>query len=178
MEHLDLLSAIRLGTKGINEFKKLEEYMPLRLSKYLVSGIEENSEQHIEIKSEFEKCHLPLSCIVPYPLKQNYVYLNLTNKIEDIFITKKLGRGSTLKMQLNEQQKRAIGNAISILNKDESSSVQLKNKLMELWNTYPNLKMVKNWWNTLPCHFNITPVGVALANAYGHGKDSSIPCLY
>lgn len=178
MEHLDLLSAIRLGTKGINEFKKLEEYIPLRLSNYLVSGIEENSEQHIEIKSEFEKCGLPLNSIVPYPLKQNYVYLNLTNKIEDIVITKELGGGVTLKMQLNEQQKRAMGNAISILKKDESSNIQLKNKLMEVWNTYSNLKMVRSWWNALPCHFNITPVGVALANAYAHGKDSNIPELY
>jgi len=178
MEHLDLLSAIRLGTKGINKFKKLEEYMPLHLSYYLVSGIEENSEQLIEIKSEFEKCGLPLNCIVPYPLKQNYVYLNLTNKIEEIVITKELGGGVTLKMQLNEQQKRVMGDAISILKKDESNSVQLKNKLMEVWNTYPNLKMVGNWWNSLPCHFNITPVGVALANAYAHGKDSSIPRLY
>lgn len=178
MEHLDLLSAIRLGTKGINEFKNLEEYMPLRLSNYLVSGIEENSEQLIEIKSEFEKCGIPLNCIVPYPLKQNHVYLNLTNKIEDIEISKKLTGGITLRMRLNEQQKRAMSNAISILKKDESSSVQLKNKLMEVWNTYPNLKVVSNWWNTLPCPFNITPVGVALANAYAHGKDSGIPRLY
>lgn len=178
MEHLDLLSAVRLGTKGINTFKKLEEYVPLHLSNYLVSGIEENSEQYQKIKNEFEKCSLPLNCLVPYPLKQNYVYLNLTGKIEDMVITKELNGGIKLEMKLNEQQKQVMGNAISILRHDESSSAFLKNKLMELWDTYPNLKIVRNWWNTLPCHFTITPVGIALANAYTQGKDSSIPGLY
>lgn len=178
MEHLDLLSAIRLGTKGFDEFIKLEDYMPLKLSNYLLSGIEENSEKHLEIKDEFEQCGLPLSCIVQYPLKQNYVYLNLPNKLENLEITKKFGNGITLKMKLNKQQKDAMSKAMSLLNKEESNNMSLKKKLMELWDTYPNLKSVKEWWNSLPCHFKITPVGVALANAYAHGKESDIPSLY
>jgi hypothetical protein len=178
MEHLDLLSAVRLGTKGINTFKKLEEYMPSLLSDYLVSGLEDNSEKLTEIKHDFMQCGIPQNCIVPYPLKQNYVYLNVTSKLENITITKELGNGITLKMKLNEQQKETMSKAISILKKDESNNISLKNKLMEIWDTYPNLKLVKEWWNELPCHFIITPVGVALANAYAHGKDSSVPCLY
>ena len=178
MEHLDLLSAIRIGTKGINTFKKLEEFMPSMLSNYLVSGLEDNSEKLAEIKHDFMQCGIPQKCIVPYPLRQNYVYLNVTNKIEDIVIIKELGNGNTLKMKLNEQQKTIMSKAISILKKDESNNISLKKKLMEIWDTYPNLKLVKEWWNALPCPFDITPVGVALANAYAHGKDSNIPNLY
>lgn len=178
MEHLDLLSAIRLGTKGINEFKKLDEYMPLRLSNYLISGIDNNSDKLIEIKKEFEQCGIPQNCFVLYPLKQNYIYLNLSNNIEDIRITKELGERITIRTLLNENQKSVFKNALTIINKDESKNKSLRGKLMELWDTYPNLKMVKTWWDSLPCYFNITPVGVALANAYAHGKDSKIPSIY
>ena len=178
MEHLDLLSAIRLGTKGINTFKKLEEYVPSLLSNYLVSGIEDNSEILTEIKHDFLQCGIPQNCIIPYPLRQNFVYLNVTSKLEDIVLKKELGNGITLKMKLNEQQKETMSKAISILKKDESNNTSLKNKLMEIWDTYPNLKLVKEWWNALLCSFNITPVGVALANAYAHGKEPNIPNLY
>ena len=34
------------------------------------------------------------------------------------------------------------------------------------------------WWNNLSGHFTITPVGVALANAYIRGKEPSVPSLY
>lgn len=178
LEHLDLLSAIRLGIKGINSFKKLEEYIPFLLSKYLVSGLEGNSEKLMKIKHEFMQCGIPLSCIVPYPLKQNYVYLNVTRNLEDLVITKELDNGNTWEMKMNELQKETMSKAFSILNKDESNNISLKKKLMEIWDTYPNLKLVKEWWNVLPCHFEITPVGAALANAYAHGKYPSIPNLY
>lgn len=179
MEHLDLLSAIRLGAEGINKFKKLDEYMPSRLSKYLVSGIINDSEKLIEIKNEFEQNGIPTNNIVDYPLKQNYVYLNLSyNDIDRLEITKEIKKGIVIKMPLKEQQKTVMKNAFVFFNKDESNNVALKNELIGVWNTYPNLKIVKTWWDSLPYYFNITPVGVALANAYAQGKDPNVPSLY
>lgn len=46
------------------------------------------------------------------------------------------------------------------------------------WEKYPVLSRIRKWWNNLPVHFEISPVGVALSNAYIHSKDPSIPCLY
>lgn len=46
------------------------------------------------------------------------------------------------------------------------------------WEKYPVLSRIRKWWNDLPVHFEISPVGVALSNAYIHSKDPSIPCLY
>ena len=179
MEHLDLLSAIRLGTDGINKFKKLNEYIPSQLSKYLVSGIENDSEKLIEIKKEFEQNNIPTNNIVDYPLKQNYVYLNLSfENIDHLEITKEIGNGIVLRMPFNEQQKNVMKNAFPLINKDESNNAILKKKLMEVWEKYTNLKNVKTWWDSLPCYFNITPVGVALANAYAHNKAPNVPSLY
>ena len=48
--------------------------------------------------------------------------------------------------------------------------------LHEIWNFF--LGSAPMWWNNLSGHFTITPVGVALANAYIRGKDPSVPSLY
>lgn len=179
MEHLDLLSAIRLGAEGINKFKKLNEYMPSQLSKYLVSGIENDSQKLIEIRKEFEQNNIPVNNIVNYPLKQNHVYLNLSyDSIDHLEITKGVGNGIVLKTLFSEQQKSVMKNIFPFLNKDESNNTVLKNKLMEVWDTYPNLKNVKTWWDSLPYYFNITPVGVALANAFAQSKAPNVPSLY
>lgn len=178
MEHLDLLSAVRMGTEKINAFKKLEEFIPSQLSKYLVSGAEIDSESLNSIKKDFEQCGIPATCFIPHPFKPNYVMIDVPADVEDIVIIRTLADGNVLKKPLNKEQQRVMSNAIAILRKDESANPSMRDKLMEEWDKYPNLKMVREWWDILPCSFTITPVGTALANAYAHSKDSSVPSLY
>lgn len=177
MEHLDLLSAIRLGVEGINSFRKMKELMPMKLSKYLVSGVEENSEEFGEIKSEFIGCGISMACIIPHPLKPNYVRLCTSSDVEDMVFIGNID-GNKLQIPLSEKQKDVMRKAVSIMRKDESKSSDLQERFMEEWDKFPNLKIVKGWWDKLPCSFTITPVGAALANAYAHGKDPKVPSLY
>lgn len=177
LEHLDLLSAIRLGIKGINSFKKIEEYMPQHLSQYLISGVEDNSEELNSIKSEFVQCGISISCLVPHPLKPNFIMLKTLLDVEQIIITKHIN-GSIIRSPLDAKQKEIMNRAISVLRKDESTNSVMRDNLMKEWNKFPNLKIVKDWWDTLPCSFTITPVGAALANAYAHGKEPNVPSLY
>lgn len=178
MENLDLLSAIRLGVQGINTFKKIEEFIPLRLKNYLVSGIDSNSEEFIELRNEFKKVGFPDNCFIQHGLKPNFVKLSVNDDVDRIHINLTRKDGSILAVPLNEEQKKAMKRAIGLLGKDESSNVDLKKKLIEKWNKYTNLRIVKDWWNNLPVHFSITPAGVALANAYAQSKDPNIPGLY
>lgn len=177
LEHLDLLSAIRLGVRGINSFRKMKEHMSIQLSKHLVSGIEEDSEELGDIKSGFIQCGIPMDCIVPHPLKPGYVKLCTSSVVEQMFIVGEIG-GNKIQTPLNESQKEAMRKAISIMRKDESKSPDLQERLMEEWDKFPNLKIVKGWWDKLPCSFTITPVGAALANAYIHGKNPEVPIFY
>ena len=177
LEHLNLLSAIRLSIKGINSFKKIKEYMPQQLSNYLVSGVEDNSEELSKIKLEFAQYGIPTNCLIAHPLKPNFISLNTSSDVEQMIITKTVG-GLTIKSSLNDKQKEVMNRAVTILRKDESSNAIMKDNLMKEWEKFPNLKIVKDWWDTLPCYFIITPVGAALANAYAHGKDPDVPNLY
>ncbi len=178
MEHLDLLSAIRIGTEGLSEFKKLDEYIPSKLSKLLVSGIEADSASLEKIKKEFEQCGIPTKCLIPHPLKPNYVKLNVSANIEDIVISTALSDGNILKTPLSKEQQKVMSEAIAILRRDESNNPSMRKKLMEEWDKYPNLKLVRKWWDNLSCYFTITPVGIALANAYVHNKEPNVPALY
>ena len=54
----------------------------------------------------------------------------------------------------------------------------MNKKFMEYWNNYKYLQKIQVWWDSLPCHFSITQVGFALANAYAHTLDNRIPCIY
>ena len=178
MENLDLLSAIRLGVQNISKFKKFDEFIPSKLKKYLVSGIDEKSEEFNELRNEFIKVGLPVNCFVQHGLKPNFVKLDINEEIEKIHITLKCDNGSMLTIPLSEEQKSVVSKAISLLKKDESTNSSTKELLLDKWNKYPNLKTIKDWWNSLPLYFSITPSGVALANAYAQSKDPSIPSLY
>lgn len=179
LEHLDLLSAIRLGVRGINSFRKMKEHMSIQLSKHLVSGVEENSEELSKIKSDFMQCRIPMDFIVPHPLKLNYVKLCMSADVEQMCVMmKREGDERIMQIPFNEKQKEVMRNAISIMRKDESKSSVLQERFMEVWDKFPNLKIVRDWWDALPCFFTITPVGEALANAYIHGKDPKVPSLY
>lgn len=178
LEHLDLLSVIRLSTKGIGSFKKMKEFAPAIFSKHLISGIKEDSEEYATIKKQFEQCGISLDCFVPHPLKPGYVKLKISNNIGDIYIYDHVIDTDTTHMPLNEAQIEVINKVINITRKDESNNEQLVSKLMEEWDKYPTLYVVRQWWDKLPRFFSVTAIGRAIANAYIQGKEPRVPCLY
>lgn len=177
MEHLSLLSAIRLGTEGLNSFKKMEEYYPDRLRMYFDNGIMAESEEHKAIKEKFMELGIPLSCLEVHPLKEGYFHLTCSTEVDNLIITRKIPQGE-IQIPLNDQQKEAMKYAIDVNFKFNTKDDAMLKKFWDLWNQYTNLSELKRWWNSLSVSFDITPVGVALANAYIRGKEPSVPPIY
>ena len=161
----------------IAHFKKLDDCIPTLFRKYLVSGVPEDSDECNNIKDNFVKCGIPTSCIIPHPLKPNYVQLNNSFNVDDMRLITRID-SSTIETPFNNQQKEAMKKAIDILRKDESNNSTLKSTIVSKWDKRPILKEVHSWWNSLTNHFTITPVGMALANAYIQSKYPDIPSLY
>ena len=151
--------------------------MPGTLSKYLVSGVLKDSDEYNNIVKEFEKCSIPLTCLIPHPLKNGYCILNNSLNVDEMKITQHIGE-LTISKELNEEQKTAMRSAINVLRKNESGDNNMQNAFMEEWDKYPHLKRVHEWWDSLNMHFKITPSGEALANAYIRTKFPGIPSLY
>ena len=177
MEHLDLLSAIRLSPKGLNSFKKLEEFIPEKLDFYFEKGLQIDSEDHKLVIEKFKKSGIPLSCFEQHPLKDKYVRIAAPKEINNIFIIQQTQQGE-IQRPLSEQQKDDFRFAYEIALKLDNKDQEMVNSFWDIWDHYQYLKEVKNWWNKLDSHFSITPVGIALANAYIRGKDPTIPALY
>lgn len=177
MEHLDLLSAIRLGPKGLQSFKKLEEYIPERLSKYFEAGLQIDSEDYEHVMEKFKASGIPITCFEQHPLKEGYVHLTTPKEIEHISLFRKLQQ-VTIQIPLSEQQKDAFRFANEIAFKQNYKDEEMTKSFWNIWNQYKYLKEVKDWWNKLEEHFSITPVGAALANAYIRGKEPTAPSIY
>lgn len=177
MEHLDLVSAIRLGSRGLNTFKKCEEYFPERLSQYFVSGIPKDSDEYRDLEASFRSVSLGTNCLIPHPLRPDHMILSIKPDIDSIVITRVVP-GGVLQVPLNPAQKEVMSKAISLMAGIDLNNQEMKNAFWVEWEKYPVLSLIRKWWNDLPVHFEISPVGVALSNAYIHSKDPSIPCLY
>lgn len=88
LEHLDLLSAIRLGSRGLNKFKKFEEYIPSQLSQFFVLGIPKDSDEFRDIETGFRITAIGTSCLIPHPLLPNRMILSLPPNLDHIVINR------------------------------------------------------------------------------------------
>ena len=177
MEHLDLLSAIRLSSKGLQSFKKMEEYIPERLDNYFEEGLKIDSENYKLVMEKFQSAAIPTDCFEPHPLRDGYVRLNTPKEVDKIIFIARTQQG-VLRLPLTEQQKETFSFANNLIFKLNCKDQEMTATFWRKWNSYQYLKVIRIWWNNLESHFSITPVGAALANAYIRGKDPSIPSIY
>lgn len=177
MEHLDLLAAIRLNSKGLQSFKKLEEYIPEQLENYFEAGLKTDSDDYKLVIEKFKSLAIPLSCFEPHPLKDGYIRLTTPKEIDNISLSRQTQQG-TIILPLSEQQKKAFQFANEINFKLDCKDSAMTKSFWSIWDSYQHLKEVRIWWNNLEDYFSITQVGVALANAYIRGKEPTIPSVY
>lgn len=177
IEHLDLISAIRISDKQLHHFKKIEEFTPVHYKHYFERGILEDSEEFRKLAEKFRLSGLNTNSFVSHPLRKGYLYWASSRDVEQIVIAKQVG-DEVIRFPLNDEQKAVIQEALSIACEDGSKDQEIINAFWQEWNKYEHLNIVHNWWNNIEGSFEFTPVGVALANAYIHGKDPSVPCIY
>ena len=151
--------------------------MPDQLKKYFETGFKIDSDEYQLVLEKFITVRVPLSCFEPHPLKKGYVHLTTSREVDNIFLLLKTTQG-TSQIPLSEQQKDAFEYANSINFTLNCNDNEMTESFWKIWEGYPNLKEVRSWWNKLESHFQITPVGEALANAYIRGKEPSIPPMY
>lgn len=202
IENLDVLSAVRIGSSGIQSFNKMEEFLPNKLAEYLPIGIERNSPEYNEILLELHKVGLydlkekiaepnednrdnrnALEIKIPlfkeHPLREGFLICTYPpeaftegNSIKENLVAQELD------IPLNREQFLAFKYLSEITYKDGRNVESLPSKLIKEWDNYENLKKVRIWWNQLPMFFTITPIGVAIANAYIRTKYPAIPSMY
>lgn len=176
LEHLDVLSVVRLSSFG--GFNKAKDCMCDALKYYLTLGIDKTSEEYRFLECDFSENELPIDLFIEdHPLRPGFKRWRAP---KDIISFTKINKanGEVIQVVLSEKQQELISKYRNILVSDGSNKNQLRDSFWDLYCSYPNLKKASDWWDSLQSSFHITPIGVALANAYLHGIDPSIPQLY
>ncbi len=180
IDHLDILDAVRINSAG--HFKKMSEYYPERLIGYSAAGIRIDSDEYKKAMDMLLKVGLNSSFLIPNELLDGYVRIPIAEKnaIKSIFINRKnMVDGKVIMRQDKANQKEietleAIWNLYTIDSKEKEEAIAA---FMNEWDSYPSLKKLHTWWDTLPIAFNITQVGTVLAHTNARRCDKTIPEL-
>lgn len=158
--------------------KKSERFFSEKYDGYAVLGILKCSERHNEALSIIQKTGLPKSLLVDNELAPGYVRLNVPTKrlINDIKVTIN-SEGCPNSIAITEAQKQSLERVYLMYEKDEVKFGKAKQLFLSKWNKYPHLKILSEWWDSIPISFSILPVGEVLERTNAQRFDTSLPEL-
>ncbi len=111
---------------------------------------------------------------VPNELLADFFIIPVINKE---YIINQSNPNPMYKMSLSLEQKKVIGN---IFNMYENSPEKKKSAMKSFSNRidcFENIKVVRDWWNSIPHFIKITSVGRVLAHSYAKKCDDRLPEL-
>lgn len=163
LDHLDVLSAVRLNMAG--KLRKTREIYSMNLNGYVDVGIEKESENHTKAIEILKNNNFSDDTLVEHTLDNNFIRLPLPFK----------GRIKTL--TLPESQKDALNSVYDLYSQDANIKQKNIEKFMDEWNKRPNLNALREWWDTVSPSFSITSVGRVLAHSNAQRCDKRLPPL-
>ena len=180
IDHLDILDTVRINS--VSSFKKIADYYPERLSGYSAAGICINSENYKNASSILSEAGLNSSFLVPNELLDGYVKLPIVGKkeIKNLTVTRNsVVNGNLIHRQsrINEKEIEALEAVWNLYNTDAEVKKVAVSAFMDEWDSYPSLKKLRIWWDSLPLAFDITHVGTVLAHTNARRCDKTIPEL-
>lgn len=176
LEHLYILDAVRIGSFG--NMKKIHEYYPEELAEYVTVGIKKNTENYYKAVAMLSNVGLKDCILVDHELNPDFVRIPITNKeyIPLLALTKEESE-QVINQPLSAFQKDVVTSVYQLYQEDPSVREQNIQKFMEEWDKRSNLKMLREWWDSLPVMFDITSVGKVLAHANAQRCDDTLPSL-
>jgi len=180
LDHLDILNAVRLSTIG--SLKKIQDYYPARLSGYVDTGIEKESQNHVKAVEILKENSIPLGILVDHSLSDKHVRLEVASRAMISRITMHTtitvsGRTFQIPVKLSEKQEQALNHIYDLYSQDENQKKINNNLIMENWEKRRSLKIIKDWWNSIPFAFNITSAGKVLAHSNAQRCNKTLPPL-
>lgn len=180
IDHLDILDAVRINS--VASFKKMNVYYPEKLLGYSSAGIKKDSEDYKKALDLLSEVNLNSSILIPNELLDGYVLLPVVNKgaIKQLVITRKIVVNGVSVIQdekINEKEIKAFEAIWNLYSTDENAKKEVVSAFMREWDSYPSLKQLHVWWDSLTVAFDITHVGTVLAHTNARRCDKTIPEL-
>lgn len=166
IDHLELLKAIRIVSLWTP--RKLSQYYPECVTGYVSIGIKAGSPQHEQARRILQYAQLPDTFLCPNEFLPGYVRIPVSslNLIKDLALNS---------VPLTESQQQALRQIIGLYDTDAGKQQMIIKRFMEEWDSFPVLKQIHTWWDSIPRAFDATPVGVLLANLNSRNFEPKIP---
>jgi len=180
LDHLDILDAARINSFGV--LKKIEEFYPESVAGYIEIGIEKESENYQKAIELLTANQLSQNVLVEHSLNSNFSRLNLSNREEIDFLTLQdqipmNGNLNNITVELLEEQKNALRNIYDLYKQDETCKQENIKVFMQEWDKRQNLKTLREWWDSIGTHIQLTSVGKVLAHSNAQRCDKTLPPL-
>lgn len=166
VDHLELLQAVRIIPLWTP--RKFSQYYPACVPGYTSIGIKADSPQHEQAKKILQDAQLPDTFLIENEFLSDYVRFPLP----DFYMINNLMYHS---VPLTEKQKQACQQVIHLYDTDPSKQKIVNKNFMKVFDFSPALKKIHTWWDTIPCSFDATPVGLLLANLNARRFEPTIP---
>ncbi|MGX9418163.1 LPO_1073/Vpar_1526 family protein [Vibrio sp. WJH972] len=178
LDHLDILSAVRLSTFG--QLKKIQQFYPETLSGYIDVGIEKNSDNHKKAVEILNVNNLPLGLLVDHSFNSSFQRLPISNRqqIKSLTLQQQfLHQGQLIltPVRLSQEQVDAINSVYDLYSNDGNQKQKNIDSFMVQWDKRANLKVLKDWWDNIPMILNITSAGKVLAHSNAQRCDNKLP---
>lgn len=180
LDHLDILDAVRLNPLG--GLKKIQQYYPEMLPGYVDVGIDKNSEDHKKAIEILKSNNLPSNILIEHALNSDFLRLVVphANSIRSLSLLQQViheGKLIPVSTMLSEDQIKAINSIYELYSKDDNIKQNNVNSFMNEWDKRPNLKTLKDWWDSISISFTVTSVGKVLAHSNAQRCDKDLPPL-
>ncbi len=168
IDNLEIVGAIR--RQSFLTYKSFDEFFPNELEGYSCAGIDKNSEDYQKAQDLLNKIGISESSIFSDSLIENHIRINVVNRdrIKEILVSSKQDMVNNILYEI-----------YNLYDKLPENINNARNNFCRLIESYPNIKKVKNWWDTniKTCGVCITAVGKVLAHTNAKCLDSNIPGL-
>lgn len=174
-DQLDVLKAIRINTAS--SFTNFDDFMSRKLARYVELGIEINSSQYkevLQIENDFpfamhkSNYFMPNYIVIPYS-KDDYEKITIQESDnKSLYLSQFVSKENYVSL---------IEKLRSLYVKDDVLEKKIKDEFIKKLSSYETISKVREWWNQLPHHCEITSIGRALAHAYAQNLVPNFPPL-
>ena len=164
LSYLDILDILRFNS--VTKNSDLIDLYYRKLNGYTAVGIKRDSEEYDKAIKLLESIGLNQRLLVNHELLNEYVRIPIVS-IENYDNLQRVVNisGINYLFKLNENDKLVVKKIIELYCHDQNITSTVKKQFATLWDSFDNLKKIKEWWNSIPYGFSITPIGMVIAHA-------------
>ena len=172
LDHLDILGTIRLSLSS--KLSRISQFIPGPLGGFCCVGIKEDSSNYANAVKLLKEAGMDERFLCRNELLNGYFIIPTVN--EYLINTIQIYFNGNVRA-ITEKEIETLRKIWNMYDNDSGKKKMVINSFMERWDSFENLKRVREWYDSIGPGFEITRVGAILAHINAKRCDPHIPDL-